>query len=143
MTSVAATLLGCPGLSVGVHYNKNTGIGAPFWQMAGPPISGRLPMFNRLNYLISEKDAQFVIVVHIDTGSIPIDNILIGEILIVDLFLDGFHVSTFLWDTRTLMRSSHVSILASTANPATSEVKIFKFTEPTLCTSNQSSNSSE
>jgi len=144
MTSVAATLLGCPGLSVGVHhYNNNTGIGAPFWQTAGPPIPGRHPMFNKLNYLISEEDAQFVAAVHIDIKSLPIDNILIGEILSVALYLDGFHVSTFLWDTGTLTRSSHVSILASPVNPATNEVKLFKFTEPTSCTSHQSSNPSE
>jgi hypothetical protein len=144
MSNRAAALWGCTGLSVGVHhYNDNNGIGAPFWQMAGPPVPN--PQFNIVKYLISEKDARFVIVVNIESNFLPINNVLIGDILSVHLFLDGFHVSEFLWDTGILIRDrpARVAILASPVNPATSEVRIFKFTEPILCTSHQSSNSSE
>jgi len=129
---------------VGVHrYNDNTGTEAAFWQMAGPPVPN--PQFNIAKYLISENDARFVIVVNIESNFLPINNVLIGDILSVDLFLDGFHVSEFLWDTGILKRDrpARVAILASPVNPAISEVKTFKFTEPVLCTSHQSSNSSE
>jgi hypothetical protein len=134
MSNVAAALWGCTGLTVGVHhYNDNT-IGAAFLQMAGIPA--QYPQFNVFKYLISEKDARFIIVVNIESDFLPINNVLIGDILSVDLHLDGFHVSTFLWDTRILIsnRTPRVAILASPANPTTGEAKTFRFTEPILCT---------
>jgi hypothetical protein len=132
MDSVAAELWGCPGLTVGVH-RYNNGIGDPLWQMAAPPVPD--PKFNKLKYLISEKDVRFVIVVNIESDLIPVNNVLIGGILSVDLWLDGFHVSAFLWDTRILMRdhTPRVAILASPANPK-GEAKAFKFSEPAFGT---------
>jgi hypothetical protein len=134
MSNVAAELWGCPGLSVSVH-RYNNGIGTPLWQMAGPLTPE--PKFNDFKYLISERGVRFVIVVNIVTDLLPVNNILIGDILSVDLYLDGFHVSAFLWDTGRLMRdgTQRVAILSSPANPSTGEAKTFTFSEPAFCMS--------
>lgn len=138
MSSVAAELWGCPGLTVSVH-RYDDGIGAPLWQIAGLRVQD--PKFNLYKYLISERDVRFVIVVNIGWDRLPVDNILIGDILSVDLYLDGFHVSAFLWDTRKLKkeRTTRVAIFTSPANPKTGEVKTFTFSESALCTFHQSS----
>jgi hypothetical protein len=132
-SNVTAELWGCPGLTVGVH-RYDDGIGAPLWQMAAPPIPE--PKLNAHKYLISEKDVRFIIVVNIETDLLPDLNILVANILSVDLYLDGFFVSTYLWDTAKLMRDGtpRVVIFASPANPTTGEVKTFKFSEPAFGT---------
>lgn len=132
MSTIAAELWGCPGLSVGVH-RYNNGIGTPLFQLNGPEPPD--PKFNDFKYLISEKDVRFIIVVNILTQFLPINNILIGDILSVDLYLDGHHVSTFLWDTHKMMREGtpRVAIFMSPANPTTGEAKTFSFSEPEYC----------
>jgi hypothetical protein len=138
MSNITAELWGCPGLTVGVH-RYDDGIGAPLWQMASLPIPE--PKFNTHKYLISEKDVRFIIVVNIETDLLPDFNILVADILSVDLYLDGFFVSTYLWDTAKLMRDGtlRVVMFASPANPTTGEVKTFKFSEPAFGTFHWSS----
>jgi hypothetical protein len=108
MSSVASELWGCPALSVGVH-RYNDGIGAPLWQMHAPPMPE--PKFNTHAFLLSEKDVRFIIVVNIETDLLPDLNILVADILSVDLYLDGFFVSTYLWDTAKLMRDKTLRVL--------------------------------
>jgi hypothetical protein len=132
MSHVAVSLWGCPGLSVGVHRFDNNAIGAPFWQVAGHPVPIPNPKFNDSQFLISEKDVRFAIVVNINPDFFPINNILIGSILSIDLTLDGFQVADYLWETESLKwnQTAFVAILASPPKPRTGEVMAFKFSEP-------------
>lgn len=119
---------GCPGIEVNLHCVENNLLGPSLMQLPGPFDL----QDHTCNYLISQHNVRFAIVIRLDRTELPFENIVFANFLNIRVEMDGHHIGTTSVGRNELMSAPFVVIDRCAPDVANDTARSFVFTVPSI-----------
>lgn len=122
---------GCPGIEVNLHRVENNLLGPALMQLPGP-FDLQDNHHHTCNYLISQHNVRFAIVIRLDRTELPFENIVVANSLNIRVEMDGHYVGTTSIARSELMPAPFVAIDRCAPDVANDTARSFVFTVPSI-----------